>query len=92
MNLLNFFRIRTRSKRLAVVLAGVALVAVAAPAWAQTKGKKGARTLTFEDDVIETTYIKPEGGAIDVKQNQRQSLIRIRTNFFAELFRSAEDL
>ena len=48
--------------------------------------------MSFEDDVIEATYIRPEGGTIDVKQNQRQSLIRIRTNFFAELFRSAEDL
>ncbi len=78
-----------------LALVGLALVALAAPAvaQAQTKGKgKAARTVSFEDDVIEATYIRPEGGTIDVKQNQRQSLIRIRTNFFAELFRSAEDL
>ena len=78
-----------------LALLGLALVTLAAPAvaQAQTKGKgKAARTVSFEDDVIEATYIRPEGGTIDVKQNQRQSLIRIRTNFFAELFRSAEDL
>lgn len=95
MNLLEFFRIQPRKGRMVTGLVALALVAFALPgvALAQTKGKgKGSRTLTFEDDVIETTYIKPEGGAIDVKQNQRQSLIRIRTNFFAELFRSAEDL
>ena len=79
-----------RFARVALVLVTLAAPAVAQ---AQTKGKgKTARTVSFEDDVIEATYIRPEGGTIDVKQNQRQSLIRIRTNFFAELFRSAEDL
>ena len=77
---------------LALAAVAVAALTAAAPAFAQNKGKKGARTVSFEDDVIEATYIRPEGGTIDVKQNQRQSLIRIRTNFFAELFRSAEDL
>ena len=84
---------RLASRRIAVValMAAAALLPVAAQA--QSKGKgKAARTVSFEDDVIEATYIRPEGGTIDVKQNQRQSLSRIRTNFFAELFRSAEDL
>ncbi len=84
---------RMTARLVAALVLTAAALSVPAVAQAQTKGKgKGARTLTFEDDVIETAYIKPEGGAIDVKQNQRQSLIRIRTNFFAELFRSAEDL
>ncbi len=84
----------TRATFRLLAVAAVTVVALGAPtlAQAQTKGKKGARTVSFEDDVIEATYIRPEGGTIDVKQNQRQSLIRIRTNFFAELFRSAEDL
>lgn len=88
------FRLPTRLSLRFLAVAAVTVAALAAPslAQAQTKGKKGPRTVSFEDDVIEATYIRPEGGTIDVKQNQRQSLIRIRTNFFAELFRSAEDL
>jgi hypothetical protein len=82
-----------RARTILTALAALAALSVPAIADAQTKGKaKAARTVSFEDDVIEATYIRPEGGTIDVKQNQRQSLIRIRTNFFAELFRSAEDL
>jgi len=85
---------RPRLTLRSAAVAGLLLAALVAPgaAMAQSKGKKGARTVSFEDDVIEATYIRPEGGTIDVKQNQRQSLIRIRTNFFAELFRSAEGL
>ena len=86
---LNFGSLRV----LAAVTLALALLGTSGVAQAQTKGKaQAARTVSFEDDVIEATYIRPEGGTIDVKQNQRQSLIRIRTNFFAELFRSAEDL
>lgn len=86
---------RGSAKTLLIAAAVLAALAVPAVAQAQSKGKskgKSSRTVSFEDDVIEATYIRPEGGTIDVKQNQRQSLIRIRTNFFAELFRSAEDL
>ena len=82
-----------KTRRLAILALTLAAFAVPTVAQAQSKGKgKGSRTVSFEDDVIEAQYIRPEGGTIDVKQNQRQSLIRIRTNFFAELFRSAEDL
>lgn len=83
--------IASRCARCALALG---LLAVPAGANAQTKGKaKAARTVSFEDDVIEASYIRPEGGQIDVKaKNERPSLIRIRKNFFAELFRSAEDL
>ena len=74
----------------AVLLVGALVVPSAA--LAQSKGKK-SRSVTFEDDVIEANYLRPDVAAIDTKsKDKRASLIRIRTNFFAELYRSAEGL
>ncbi|MFZ4578242.1 MAG: hypothetical protein ACOYOB_07580 [Myxococcota bacterium] len=88
-------RFRTLSL-LPFALAAVAVLtmAVAAPdAFAQKKSKKASRTMTFEDDVIETTLLRPETENTVVQTGRkRSSLIRIRTNFFAEIIRSAEDL
>lgn len=69
----------------------------AAPAHAQDKGgkaKKGkSKEYSFEDDVIETQYLRPDTANVEgINKNKRVSLIRIRMNFFAELIRSAEDL
>jgi hypothetical protein len=73
---------------------GAVLAAQATPAMADDKGKKKKeKTYNFEDDVIETQYLRPDTAVTDgLKNNKRASLIRIRTNFFAELIRSAEDL
>lgn len=73
---------------------GAVLASQAAPAMADDKGKKKKeKTYNFEDDVIETQYLRPDTAVTDgLKNNKRASLIRIRTNFFAELIRSAEDL
>ena len=62
--------------------------------WAQSKrGAKSTRTVTFEDDVIETALLRPDGAVVEgINKNKRASLIRIRTTFFAEIIRSAEDL
>ena len=88
---------RFRPFPLSLLLAGVAVLAlaIAAPdASAQAKkGRKAGRTLTFEDDVIETTLLRPETESTEtMNKRKRASLIRIRTNFFAEIIRSAEDL
>lgn len=62
-------------------------------ALAQSRKPKAARSVTFEDDVIEANYLRPDVASIDTKsKDKRASLIRIRTNFYAELYRSAEDL
>lgn len=84
----------------ALALAPTALISAAAPAdgWAQDKGKPAAKKgkskeYSFEDDVIETQYLRPDTANIEgLNKNKRASLIRIRLNFFAELVRSAEDL
>ncbi len=84
----------------ALVLAPTAVLSAVAPAtgWAQDKGKPAAKKgkskeYSFEDDVIETQYLRPDTANVEgLNKNKRASLIRIRLNFFAELVRSAEDL
>jgi len=86
------------SRLLVIAMGGLALgtmlASQAAPAMADDKGKKKEeKTYNFEDDGIETQYLRPDTAVTDgLKNNKRASLIRIRTNFFAELIRSAEDL
>jgi hypothetical protein len=69
---------------------------LALPAVAQEKGKKKgdkSRTVSFEDDMIEAQYLRPDTEAIQGLSNRtRNSLIRIRKDFFAEIIRSAEDI
>ncbi len=80
------------------LLALVALVMLALPGLALAqekagKGKKGARVLSFEEDHIEGQYQKPGGENIQsLNKKKRQSLIRVRTDFYAEIVRSARDL
>jgi hypothetical protein len=84
------------------VVVGTAVLLVSAlvalPALAQDKGaskKKGdkSRTVSFEDDLIEAQYLRPDTEAIQGLSNRtRTSLIRIRKDFFAEIIRSAEDI
>ncbi len=63
------------------------------PAAAGAGAKKKSKEYSFEDDVIETSYLRPDTANVEgINKNKRASLIRIRTNFFAELIRSAEDL
>ena len=79
---------------LVVVIVGSSTVAWAA----DDKGKKPAkknegRSLSFEDDNIETQYQRPDTDAIQgLSTRTRNSLIRIRKDFFAEIIRSAEDI
>lgn len=81
-------------------LVGCTLVAAGpavGSAFAEDKGKaakKGkSKEYSFEDDVIETQYLRPDTANVEgINKNKRNSLIRIRMNFFAELIRSAEDL
>lgn len=78
----------------AMAVALAATFSQPADSWAQSKkGAKSTRTVTFEDDVIETTLLRPDGAVVEgINKNKRASLVRIRTNFFAEIIRSAEDL
>lgn len=47
----------------------------------------------FEDDVVEGSFVRPEGEFIDVRRGARQSsLIKIRENFVPEMLKSAEDI
>lgn len=89
------------------LLAGAALLAFSAatlpvevlaqgkdkPAAGAAPKKGKSKEYSFEDDVIETQYLRPDTANVEgINKNKRASLIRIRTNFFAELIRSAEDL
>lgn len=84
----------------ALAIAPTAVMSAVAPTegWAQDKGKPAAKKgkskeYSFEDDVIETQYLRPDTANVEgLNKNKRASLIRIRLNFFAELVRSAEDL
>lgn len=79
--------------KLSLVVVGIAIL-LPTTGFAQSKGKaKAGRTLSFEDDVVEANFLRPDVTVIDAKsKDKRASLIRIRTNFFAEIYRSAEDL
>ncbi len=47
----------------------------------------------FEDDVVEGSFVRPEGEYLDARRSARHSsLIRIRDNFVPEMLRSAEDI
>ena len=85
------------SRTCKVLVAGLLTAStwVALPALAQKKPEAGgkSRTLSFEDDTIEATLLRPETGKVEtLNKNKRASLIRIRMTFFAEIIRSAEDL
>ena len=58
------------------------------------KGKSNAsRTVSFEDDVVETAYLRPESSVVEsINSRTRTSLIRIRTDFFKRIIRSATRL
>ena len=47
----------------------------------------------FEDDVVEGSFVRPEGEYLDARRAARHSsLIRIRENFVPEMLKSAEDI
>ncbi len=76
-------------------LAVVALVCtpVIVDAASKRKRAKKTRTLSFEDDVVETSYLRPESSVVEtLNKKKRSSLIRIRMDFFAEIIRSARNL
>ena len=57
------------------------------------RSSRKTRTLSFEDDVVETTYLRPESSVVEtLNKKKRSSLIRIRMDFFAEIIRSARNL
>lgn len=47
----------------------------------------------FEDDVVEGSFVRPEGEYLDARRAARhRSLIKIRENFIPEMLKSAEDI
>jgi hypothetical protein len=47
----------------------------------------------FEDDVVEGSFVRPEGEYIESRRRGRySSLIKIRENFVPEMLKSAEDI
>lgn len=74
-----------------VLVAGVSMT----PTDAMAKGKRGkaSRTVSFEDDVVETAYLRPESSVVEsINSRTRTSLIRIRMDFFKRIIRSATKL
>lgn len=54
---------------------------------------KKETTYDFEDDVVEGSFIRPEGEYLDARRAARHSsLIRIRESFVPEMLKSAEDI
>jgi hypothetical protein len=54
---------------------------------------KKETTYDFEDDVVEGSFIRPEGEYLDSRRAARHSsLIKIRESFVPEMLKSAEDL
>lgn len=76
----------------------VAVLFMAADVIAQTKkDPKTAGTepkeLDFEGDVIETSFLKPDGSLIQgEKRTGGISLLRIRNDFVTEIVKSADDI
>ena len=47
----------------------------------------------FEDDVVEGSFVRPEGEYLDARRAAKySSLIKIRENFIPEMLQSAEDI
>ncbi len=47
----------------------------------------------FEDDLVEGSFVRPEGEYLEGRAGARHSsLIRIRENFVPEMLKSAEDI
>lgn len=91
---------QTRRSLTARLLGVLLAVAVAfgvsfAPTSVFAKGKrhKASRTVSFEDDMVETAYLRPESSVVEsINSRTRTSLIRIRMDFFKEIIRSATKL
>ena len=76
-----------------IVALSLALAPIQLDAAPKTKRSKRARVLNFEDDVVETTYLRPESSVVEtLNKKKRASLIRIRMDYFAKIVRSAWNL
>ena len=92
-------RSRALLAAMVVVLAStqLALADDKKPADKPASGDKGGtpkvKVFDFSGDTIEGDLIKPEGSTVNARDFAKHaSLIRIRTNFIAEIIKSAEDL
>lgn len=65
------------------------------PSDVQARSRRGKKTraVSFDDDAVEATFLRPEGSVTNsLSKKRRSSLVRIRMHFFAELLRSARNL
>jgi len=83
------------------IIALLAIVSLAGIAAADDKkgggggggGNAKVKTYDFSGDTIEGDLVKPEGSTVDARDfAKHSSLITIRTQFIAEIIKSAEDL
>ncbi|NUN12068.1 MAG: hypothetical protein HUU55_00375 [Myxococcales bacterium] len=81
-----------------LVLIVVSLMLLATTGLAQTKkdakeASSEPKELDFEGDVIETSFLKPDGSLIQgEKRTGGISLLRIRNDFVTEIVKSADDI
>lgn len=83
-----------RRTLLLALSSALALTFVLAPVGVDAKPRrKKTRTLSFEDDQVEASFLRPEGSTTtSLSKKKRSSLIRVRMDFFSEIIRSARDL
>lgn len=84
-----------RTLKLALVLSMLAIgTAHADEPAAATNGANDRRTqYDFEDDLVRGDYMRPEGMILQARRRTaRDSLIRPRESFVAELLKSVEDI
>ena len=80
-------------KILLVSLMAIVLVLVAGPVAAQDVQYKKKTVIDFEDLLIEGELKKPTGDYFfERKKRKFDSLIKVRKNFEAEMFKSVDDL
>jgi hypothetical protein len=59
----------------------------------EAEAKPDATTYDFEDELVRGDTFGPDGEVLHArKRGERTSLIRVRTHFMPELFKTAEDL
>ena len=90
--------VRQSTVRLGFALSLLVLAPLAAPARAAADDSdqplRGDTTsYTFEDELVKGDGAQPDGEVLHVhKRSDRTSLIRVRTHFMPELFKTSENL
>lgn len=92
---IRFASIRSTTIRIVCLAAALCSIAFAAlPSAAAAQDPRGDVTqFDFEDHLVPGDLVSPMGEILSTRRRRpRESLIEIRKNFIAELFKSVEDL